>query len=856
MIKDNYTPKINQMEKIMKKWGKRSISPLGKITVIKTFIIPIFNLLFTALPNPSNATIELINNSLFDFLWNKNPKIKKTVVVKQFAEGGLKMINLSAFIKALKSTWLRRILSSDSKWLEILKVYLDVENKPKIFLKNWRPLTLLDTVYKLASGAIANRIKLVLDELINRDQTGFIKGRSIVENIRVIYDIMKLTEEKQIPGLILLIDFEKAFDSLSWNFLHKALEYLNFGDSVRQWIKMFYNGISSAVIQAGHLSSFFNIQRGCRQGDPLSPYLFVICAEFLAAKIKKNENIKGIIINGIEFKISQYADDTSVILDGTETSLNHTLTELSHFSQISGLKVNFDKTQLVWIGAKKYSTESIKTKWKLSWGGNKFRLLGINFNTELEDMIKDNYTPKINQMEKIMKKWGKRSISPLGKITVIKTFIIPIFNLLFTALPNPSNATIELINNSLFDFLWNKNPKIKKTVVVKQFAEGGLKMINLSAFIKALKSTWLRRILSSDSKWLEILKVYLDVEKLMTCNTELIKEKSNTINNQFWKDVLKSVIDIDMKTVVTEEFILKSSLFYNRNIMINGKPIFYKNWYEKGLRFVNDLIKVDGKFYKQEEINDIFGISLNFLQYLGIINSVKGFLARTNIKLHKKIESPFIPSHIHTFIKETSGTQTMYNILNANDEQPTGKNSWNEKFHFTDEDWKKIHSYPFSIIRYPAIQWFQLSISHNILVTNKLLVKMKIKNDPNCYYCESQEETIRHLLWTCNRIQDFLNAILQWLSEHNIYCEITEEFFMFGLDKKNKISKPLAIILLYAKYYIYITRCNQLILHIDIFKKKFLLLYKALKEISLSNNQLNEFYEEWNPYDLLVNSID
>ena len=100
-------------------------------------------------------------------------------------------------------------------------------------------------------------------------------------------------------------------------------------------------------------------------------------------------------------------------------------------------------------------------------------------------------------------------------------------------------------------------------------------MINLSAFIKALKSTWLRRILSSDSKWLEILKVYLDVEKLMTCNTELIKEKSNTINNQFWKDVLKSAIDIDMKTVVTEEFILKSSLFHNRNMSRDArKPVF------------------------------------------------------------------------------------------------------------------------------------------------------------------------------------------------------------------------------------------------------------------------------------------
>ena len=177
-------------------------------------------------------------------------------------------------------------------------------------LKNWRPLTLLDTVYKLASGTIANRIKKVLDSIINKDQTGFIKGRSIVENIGIIYDMMKFTDEKNIPGLLLLIDFEKAFYSLSWNFLHKALEHLNFGDSIRKWVKVCYKNISSAVSVSGHLSSFFNIERGCHQGDPLSPYLFVICAEFLATKIRKNKIIKGININNIEFKISQYADET------------------------------------------------------------------------------------------------------------------------------------------------------------------------------------------------------------------------------------------------------------------------------------------------------------------------------------------------------------------------------------------------------------------------------------------------------------------------------------------------------------------------------------------------------------------
>ena len=86
-------------------------------------------------------------------------------------------------------------------------------------------------------------MKTTLIHIINKDQTGFIKGRSIVENLRVIYDDMKFTEEQKIPGLIMLIDFDKAFDSLSWNFLHKCLTYLNFGESIRQWIKVFYKDI-------------------------------------------------------------------------------------------------------------------------------------------------------------------------------------------------------------------------------------------------------------------------------------------------------------------------------------------------------------------------------------------------------------------------------------------------------------------------------------------------------------------------------------------------------------------------------------------------------------------------------------
>ena len=86
-------------------------------------------------------------------------------------------------------------------------------------MKNWRPISLLNTVYKIASGSIANRVKTYLDKIINPDQTGFIKGRNLAENIRTIYDIMQYTEDENIPGFLLLIDFEKAFDSVSWSFI-------------------------------------------------------------------------------------------------------------------------------------------------------------------------------------------------------------------------------------------------------------------------------------------------------------------------------------------------------------------------------------------------------------------------------------------------------------------------------------------------------------------------------------------------------------------------------------------------------------------------------------------------------------
>ena len=319
-------------------------------------------------------------------------------------------------------------------------------DKPKQYIKNWRPVTLLNTVYKIGSGVIANRIKPLLPLLIKSDQNGFIKGRYIGENIRLIYDILHYTEENNIPGILLLIDFEKAFDSLSWSFIDKALNLFNFGPSIQKWFNVFYKDAKATVSQCGFLSDFFKVERGCRQGDPLSCYIFILCAEILSIKIRSNPKIKGIKINGTEYKLSQFVDDTSICLDGSSESLNETLTTLSKFSVISGLNVNFDKTQVIWIGKKKYSADTIKTRWKLVWNQHQFQLLGIIFHVDLSKMIRLNYSKKINEIEETLRKWRRRILTPIGKTVIVKNLLISKLNYLFLTLPYP----LELDFRKLF----------------------------------------------------------------------------------------------------------------------------------------------------------------------------------------------------------------------------------------------------------------------------------------------------------------------------------------------------------------------------------------------------------------------
>ena len=113
-------------------------------------------------------------------------------------------------------------------------------NKDLRHLKNWRPVTILNTDYKILTKVLANRLQPLLEKIITSDQVGYIKGRQITENIRIINDIMSYTDLKHISGFIALIDFEKAFDSVEWPFLLKTLKAFNFGNNFLHWIKILF----------------------------------------------------------------------------------------------------------------------------------------------------------------------------------------------------------------------------------------------------------------------------------------------------------------------------------------------------------------------------------------------------------------------------------------------------------------------------------------------------------------------------------------------------------------------------------------------------------------------------------------
>ena len=219
------------------------------------------------------------------------------------------------------------------------------KGRGKRYIQSWRPISLLNVDIKLISKALAERLKNVLPEIISPNQNAYVKNRCISEGGRLISDPLEMSEVLNKEDFLVTIDIEKVFDSVNHHFLIAMLEKIGFGTEIIEWIKVLLNNQEFCVINIGKTSKYFKLERGTRQGDPISAYLFIIVLEVVFRIIKETSNIKGFEIFQKKFIYTGYVDDTTFFLKNTESVIN-LLEIFKHFSQFSGLKPN--KSNVKW----------------------------------------------------------------------------------------------------------------------------------------------------------------------------------------------------------------------------------------------------------------------------------------------------------------------------------------------------------------------------------------------------------------------------------------------------------------------------------------------------------------------------
>ena len=224
-------------------------------------------------------------------------------------------------------------------------------------IKNWRPISLMNVDVKLFSKALNMRVEKHMHTLISKEQTAFIKGKLLQDNAMALKQAISYAEKKKKLAYIFSIDFQKAFDTLEHEYLWKVMEKMNFGGAFLGMLKTLYKNAESTVINGGITTKYFPLQRAARQGDPISPTLFIIALEPLLRKIKSN--ITGIDTPKGKFKIAAYADDVAVGL-GEMDKVDDLIKILQSFGKISGLNINEEKCEMLCVGGKATPRNAVK----------------------------------------------------------------------------------------------------------------------------------------------------------------------------------------------------------------------------------------------------------------------------------------------------------------------------------------------------------------------------------------------------------------------------------------------------------------------------------------------------------------
>ena len=436
-------------------------------------------------------------------------------------------------------------------------------------LANYRPITLINSDIKILTKVLANRLKNVLPKIIHYTQT-CVNGRKIDTTLHTVRDLIQLAEEKNLEAAFIFLDQEKAFDRVNHEFLFKVMKAFNIGDEFISWVQTLYQGAVAQVMINGHLTGKIKLKRGVRQGDPLSPLLYVLVIEILALQLRTNPNIVGFDINNEKLVSFHYADDTTIAITQNRC-WKEVIKELKTYETASGAKINQKKTIGLWTGKWKNRTDR---PIDIEWTSGNVKALGIYLgnNKPNEETLQEIY----EKMKKAVNFWKGFYFSRFAKARIVEIFISSRlwYAAKFMSIPARFQKLFQTLISNFMNYP-NQSNRIAEKELVKLREDGGIKLIHINTKALASRIKWLTEVISNwelsvNKELIETLigqqsHGYYGLDTIYLSKGIIKRLK---IKSVFYDEIIKTMAELGpMKKIedINEENVLYNNMFKDNN---------------------------------------------------------------------------------------------------------------------------------------------------------------------------------------------------------------------------------------------------------------------------------------------------
>ena len=726
------------------------------------------------------------------------------------------------------------------------------KDKNALLIKSWRPICLLNTDLKIITKMLTIRLKPFLKEVIGKQQTGYVPGRYIGVNLRKLIDLIQYLESEEASMILMNVDFEKCLDSIDHDALMASLKYFGIGDHFLSWVKMMYNGFELCVINNGKWTSYFTQERGVHQGSALSGPVFLYVAEILALNIKANPKIIGIKIDDNEEKLLQYADDTNIWSTHSEDSINAIIDELETFRKNTGLKANYEKTVLHRVG--KTNAKRLYLKKKFKWGGNTIDTLGVILSCEGDvNLMKDNYDTVLQKASNVMSSWTARGLSLAGKIEVVNTLVNSLFVYkmqILSAIDKETEARIAMLIST---FIWNaRKPKIRTNILCMKQVDGGRNLSSLVTRDMSLKIEWICRLHfemdpASVTVAFYLINCKLTNELLWDCNFSVADVDQFECKSEFWKSTVKAWAKYNYccSNQMCEEQKANQILWYNSEIKINNKMVFFRKWYERGIIYVKDLV-FERRIASKNELQTCYELTIDQMDYNALLSAIPNDWKKFIISMY---ETEWQSKYGYLCNYKKWSRIVYYNEIRKSDciNETSIKLARNCKLITQREQvevaFRSIDKYA----EIPKYRAFQFRLLHNAILLNNRLIHMGISRDDLCFQCKKAKETVLHLFWECEVTQRIVLKVIEFIKQNDMYnlnIKLDAVNFILSTVDENEYS-CVNLISVIIKQKIYAAKCTGKKINAQVVINEILFIQEIERDNGIFTGNIKKYNARW-----------